>query len=201
MGAVDLQDIHDIRPPLHIPSGWTALIVVAGCCVVAALLIVVWRWRLRRAAAARKSAHDLALERLAEARALMLPEEAREFSIAVSHIIRTYIEQRFDIQAAHRTTPEFLRDCATRAYGSLAVHREQLGEFMRYCDLAKFARWVLSVPEMEDMLARGIAFVKATATATATESAPVLPAARGGATHRSGDPAVRLASQSEASSS
>lgn len=37
---------------------------------------------------------------------------------------------------------------------------------MRSCDLAKFARWVLSVPEMEAMLASGIAFVTATASAT-----------------------------------
>jgi hypothetical protein len=167
-GPEAIQDIHDIRPPFHIPRSWFELAVIGGCCVLAALMVVAWRWRQRRVSAARKSAHELALERLGEARALMVPEQAREFSIAVSGIIRSYIEARFDIQAAHRTTPEFLRDLVTQADGPLASHREGLGEFMRYCDLAKFARWVLSVPEMEAMLASGIAFVTATASATAS---------------------------------
>jgi hypothetical protein len=165
-GLGDLQDIHDIRPPFHIPRSWFGIAVVAGCCVLAALVVVAWRWRQRRVSATRKSAHELALERLAQARALMVPEQAREFSTAVSGIIRSYIEARFDIQAAHRTTPEFLRDRLTQADGPLASHREGLEEFMRYCDLAKFARWVLSVPEMEAMLASGIIFVTATATTT-----------------------------------
>jgi hypothetical protein len=198
-GTVDLQDIRDIRPPFHISSSWAGLALVAGCFVLAALLVVVWRWRLRHAAVARKSPHELALERLAVARELMLPEQARAFSIAVSDIIRTYIEQQFDIQAAHWTTPEFLRDCVTRADGSLAVHRERLGEFMQYCDLAKFARWVLSVPEMEGMLASAIAFVSATATAASVTTAS--PAAQGGAAHQAGGAVGQLVSQTEAASS
>lgn len=202
-GAAELQDIRDIRPPFHIPSGWTGWAVIAGCCLLAGLIVAAWLWRRRRAAAVRKSAHELALERLAEARKLMVPEEARAFSIAVSDIIRTYIEQRFDIQAAHRTTPEFLRDRVTQADGALALHRERLEEFMQYCDLAKFARWVLSVPEMESMLASAIAFVSATATtsATAIDPATTSPAARGGPAQQARSPVSQLVSQTEAASS
>ncbi len=112
----------------------------------------------------------MALERLAAARALLTPENAGAFSLAVSGLLRSYIEEHFHIQAAHRTTLEFLRDCLTQADGSLAQHRQQLEEFLQYCDLAKFARWVLSVPEMEAMLASGIAFISATATATASSA-------------------------------
>ena len=212
-GPADLQDIRDIRPPFHIPRGWFGLAIIAGCCVLAALIVVAWRWRQRRISAARKSAHELALQRLAEARALMVPEQAREFSIAVSGLIRSYIEARFDIQAAYRTTPEFLHDRVTQADGPLASHREGLGEFMRYCDLAKFARWVLSGPEMEAMLASGIAFVTATASATGHGAS----AHEGGSAHqdvstptppdgftRSGIPASpssQMVSQPEAASS
>jgi len=37
----------------------------------------------------------------------MQPENAREFSIAVSEIVRQYIEERFRVWAARRTTEEF----------------------------------------------------------------------------------------------
>jgi hypothetical protein len=163
---MDTQDIRDIRPPFHIPEIGLWLAVIAGGCIVAALLAIAWRRRQRRLAALCKSAQELALERLAATRALLAPEHAGAFSTAVSGIVRSYIEEHFKIQAAHLTTLEFLRDCLTQAAeGSLAQHRQQLEEFLQYCDLAKFARWVLSVPEMEAMLASGIAFISATAKA------------------------------------
>jgi HAMP domain-containing protein len=162
---MDTEDIRDIRPPFHIPQIGLWLAIIAGSCVLAALLVIAWRRRQRRLAALRKSAQELALERLAATRTLLAPEHAGAFSTAVSGIVRSYIEEHFKIQAAHLTTLEFLRDCLTQADGSLTQHRQQLEEFLQYCDLAKFARWVLSVPEMEAMLASGIAFISATAQA------------------------------------
>lgn len=163
------QDIHDIRPPFHIPQDWLWWAGGAGCCALAALAVAVWRWRRRRVTWAHASADELALERLREARALRSPEHARVFSIAVSGALRSYIEQRFNIQAGRRTTTEFLRDCLTEPGGPLARHAEQLGQFLGYCDLAKFAGWALSASEMEDMLVSGIAFVIATAKPAVAE--------------------------------
>jgi hypothetical protein len=157
------QDIHDIRPPFHIPQNWLWWAGGAGCCALAALAVALWCWRRRRLTATQASADELALERLRQARALRSPEHARVFSIAVSGAIRTYIEQRFNIQAGRRTTSEFLRDCLAQPCGPLTQHAEQLGRFLGCCDLAKFAGWALSTSEMEDMLVSGIAFVIATA--------------------------------------
>ncbi len=123
---MDTQDIRDIRPPFHIPQLGLWLAAIAVICVLAALVVVAWRRRQRRMAALRKSAQELALERLAAARALLAPENAGAFSLAVSGILRSYIEEHFHIQAAHRTTLEFLRACLTQADGSLAQHRQQL---------------------------------------------------------------------------
>jgi hypothetical protein len=173
------QDIRDIRPPFHLSQEWLWLAVICGCCVLLALGAAAWRWRQRKALALHLSAHELALARLREARSLMLPAHARDFSIAVSGIIRTYIEQRFDIRTANRTTPEFLRDCLTGADGLLAPHREILDVFLRHCDLAKFARWILTVPEMEDMLASAIDFVTGTAQSVPTPAAPRSPDSSG----------------------
>jgi hypothetical protein len=163
------QDIHDIRPPFHIPQDWLWWAGGAGCCAAAALAVALWRWRRRRVTARHASADELALERLRQARTLSSPEHARVFSIAVSGAIRTYIEQRFNIQAGRRTTTEFLRDCVAEPGGLLAQRAEQLREFLSYCDLAKFAGWALSASEMEGMLVSGIAFVTATAKPAVAE--------------------------------
>ena len=54
----------------------------------------------------------------------------------------------------------------------VAAHRAELGEFLRYCDLAKFAGWSLSETEMTSMLASAEAFVRATSAAPPAPGAP-----------------------------
>lgn len=176
-GIPALQDIRDIRPPFHISQQWLWCVGVLGACVLAGLAVAAWRWQSSRGRARRQAAHELALARLREAQALMLPWLARDFCITVSDIIRGYIEQRFEIRAAHLTTPEFLRDCLTEADGLLQPHRETLDVFLRHCDLAKFARWVLTVPEMQEMLAGAVDFVTETAHPLLAEPAPMPPPA------------------------
>ena len=87
------------------------------------------------------------------------PEHAREYSFAVSEITRRYIEARFHERAARRTTQEFLHNLLAQSEGPLAEHREQLADFLHHCDLAKFARWQLSLPEMESMHESARAFI------------------------------------------
>ena len=105
----------------------------------------------------------------------MQPEQARAFSIAVSEVVRDYIEQCFDVQAAHRTTNEFFRDLATRSDSPLVAHQPVLTDFLHHCDLAKFARWILSIPQMEAMLQSASAFIVATGKPVARKavSAPL----------------------------
>ena len=155
------QDIRDIRPPYHIPPGWLWLAWVGGGLTLVAIGYGAWRWR-NRLGLRKKLPYELALEQLEAARRLMQLEQARAFSIAVSEIVRNYIETCFDVRAAHRTTEEFLRDLATRPDSPLVTHQPVLADFLRHCDLAKFARWVLSVPQMEAMLQSAEAFIVAT---------------------------------------
>jgi hypothetical protein len=91
---------YDRRHPRH-PRAETrsvalALAFVAGWrCGARRLLYAGWLWNRRRALAAALLPYEIALARLEEARALMQPENAREFSIAVSEIVRQYIEAAF----------------------------------------------------------------------------------------------------------
>jgi hypothetical protein len=153
------EDIRDIRPPIHIPYGWLWAAYAGGGVALALALFGLWRWVRRHGGARRKLLYELTLEKLEAARALMEPLKGYQFSIAVSEIIRAYIEQQFAVRAAHRTTEEFLHDLTRGSQDVLAAHEPLLGEFLEHCDLAKFARWHLSVTQMEAMYQSARAFV------------------------------------------
>ena len=181
-GAVaGAEDIRDIRGPRHISSPWLWAVWTAAGVGALALGFLAWRWWNRRALLHAKLPYEIALDRLEEARVFMQPESAREFSIAVSEIVRNYIEVRFHAQAARRTTEEFLYDLMEPSDAMLAHHRDLLGDFLRHCDLAKFARWILSVEEMEAMHRSARTFVLETgrpvAAPTPVVSEPPTPTA------------------------
>jgi hypothetical protein len=167
------EDIRDIRPPIHIPYGWLWAAYTGGGLVAVALLFGAWRL-YRRHAVTEKSLYQLTLEKLEAARELMEPLKGYQFSIAVSEIIRVYIENRFSVRAAHRTTEEFLHDLMSESHEELIAHQPVLAEFLEHCDLAKFARWHLSVAQMESMYQSARAFVAETSqpAAKAVDGAP-----------------------------
>ena len=153
------EDIRDIRGPKPIASPWLIpLLVIAGL-LVAGSGYAARRWDRRRQHAVVKLPSQIALERLEQARAFMHPSGGRDFSIAVSSIVRDYIESRFRVMAAHRTTDEFLHDLLGSADSLLAVHRELLADFLQSCDLAKFGGWTLPELNMEAMLQGARRFV------------------------------------------
>jgi len=88
-----------------------------------------------------KPAHELAYERL---RALVKEDlvgagRIKEFYERISNILRHYIEHRFSLRAPERTTEEFLAELANTEVLS-APDKESLGEFLKHCDLVKFAK-------------------------------------------------------------
>ncbi|MEO6970962.1 MAG: DUF4381 family protein [Chthoniobacterales bacterium] len=156
--AAPPEDILDIRGPIHIPTPFPWLPWTAGAVGVAALGLGAWAWFRRPR---RKLPYELALEKLEATRPLMQNENAQPFSLAVSEIVRRFIEECLPVRAAHRTTSEFLHDLVSLPESPLAGQREMLADFLEHCDLAKFARWSLTVPQMEAMLASARAFVLA----------------------------------------
>lgn len=142
-------DIRDIRGPIPLSSAWLWSMWVAGGVTLGLSAIGAWQWNRRRKRVAAQPPFELALERLRAARSLMQPPTVREFSITVSDIVRSYIEERFQVMAAHRTTEEFLHDLLESTDEALTRHRALLVGFLRHCDLAKFAGWSLSAEEME----------------------------------------------------
>jgi hypothetical protein len=145
-GAADSSDIQDIKGPVAVPFDWTPVLLgVVGCIGLLGLVLVAARL-LRRinapAAAAPPPPPDVvALEALARLRLQQLagPEERVQWYIALSAIVRAYIEGRFGLRAPEMTTEEFI--VAVQRDSRLSPeHRRLLGEFLAECDLVKFAR-------------------------------------------------------------
>ncbi len=154
------EDIRDIRGPKYIFPLWQALAWTAGAALLAAAGYSWWRRRQRRLAAARKlELFEIALQRLEAARALMHPSSVEQYSVAISDIVRQYIESAMGVTATHRTTEEFLRDLLGSSNASLAAHRNLLAEFLSQCDMAKFAGVGLSMQIMESLHRSACSFV------------------------------------------
>ncbi|MEA3159460.1 MAG: hypothetical protein QOD95_1008 [Gammaproteobacteria bacterium] len=160
--ANSAEDIRDIRGPKVLLADWVLPAVIAGVAIIALGVYVIWRRRRNRRARV-LSSDEIALQRLEEIRTLMQPARAREFSTAASDIVRSYIEQRFDVTATRRTTEEFLRDLLETPHASLARHQSLLGDFLHHCDFVKFAAMSLGVPDMESLRQSARVFVLATA--------------------------------------
>lgn len=163
LGAAPVaEDIRDIRGPRYLLPGWAWPALAAGAALLALGIYGFWRWRRKRVARVLLP-HEIALQRLEEIGALMQPARAREFSIAASDIVRTYIEQRFNVTATRRTTEEFLHDLLKSSEAALARHQGLLGEFLHQCDFVKFAAQSLTQQNMESLLQSARAFVLTTA--------------------------------------
>jgi len=179
------DDIRDIRGPKGMFPLWLILVSLT----VIALLVIgayaLWRWKQRRQRPRPLTNLEIVLQRLEATRALMQPSTVREFSIAISDIVRGHIEYAFDVTATQRTTEEFLHDLlgssnapsasVPSANAALAVHRNLLEEFLYRCDVAKFAGVTLSQPIMESLYQSARRFVIETskpAAAVPTSAAP-----------------------------
>jgi hypothetical protein len=158
----DIRDIHGLIAIARRRSPWWY--VGGAAIIVGALAAAILHLRGRQPIA---PAHERALHALEEAGA-SFAGDPRQFSFAVSEIVRQYVEKVFRVRAAHRTTEELLADLMLDR-SAVALHRTVLGDFLRYCDLAKFAGWSLSPADRRAMLANAKIFILATAAPPSPE--------------------------------
>ncbi len=148
----EIPDIRGLKDVVDIPTGYEWvwwLFAVASVLVIAGVIA----WFVRRHLAKRSEelappppppSHVVAWDRLQ--RALGLIHEAERFCTEVSHIIRVYLEQRFDLHAPDRTTEEFLLELQS-SRRLAAEHKALLADFLGACDMVKFAK--AEPPEQE----------------------------------------------------
>src|SRR5215475_1615011 len=99
------EDIIDIRPPIHIPTPFPWIAVGAAALAVAGISAAAWKLLRRQR---RKLAYEIALERLENTRPFIREFHAEPFCLAVSDVVREFIEEELLVRAMNRTTNEFL---------------------------------------------------------------------------------------------
>jgi hypothetical protein len=164
----------DIKPPLEIPGAWSSVIWVVLLLIATAVLFIAFRYVKTRRAQARAvppvPPHVRAKRRLNEAMALIA--HPREFCIAVSDIVRCYLEERFDFRAPERTTEEFLRELQLTDLLTVP-QKDSLRGFLERCDLVKFARYEPAEPELRDLHNAAFSLVEETEPKVIVEGAHV----------------------------
>ena len=148
-------------PSQGISPLWLAL---AAAALLAAAACAWWFWRRKKIAAESappRPPHEIALEELSRLRAAMTADNYLEFIVGVSRILRAYIQARFGLRAPHRSTEEFLLEAAESPEIDPA-RQTLLGDFLRQCDLVKFARRQAALDRMADLFSTAEQFVRDT---------------------------------------
>jgi len=129
--------------------------------------------------------YQVALDALAALRRKGWIEEDKvePFYLALSGIVRRYLEARFGLRAPERTTEEFIRD-ALHAKCLSDTHRDLVAGFLEQSDLVKFARHTPGATDMHNALDSAECLVRETLPAQVAAKlaeAAVTPDASGGA--------------------
>lgn len=155
--------LRDIKPPIAIPNLWLWVWVAIGVVVLTAVIIGLILYFARRQSQVPVvpplPAHIRAKQKLEEA--LGLIAQAKPFCILVSDTIRFYLEERFNFHAPERTTEEFLYELQNTNL-LLPDQKESLGEFLKRCDLVKFARYEPREVELRDLHDSAVRLVEET---------------------------------------
>lgn len=131
-------------PPFPSPFPWQRWVLIAVGAILAIAGLLFWRHQrrgpLRVGDEVPLSAHAKALRELARLRKAprRTRSEIEAFYVAVSHVLRLYLEERFGLRAPERTTEEFLSELES-GESLLTEHRYALRKFLEQCDLVKFA--------------------------------------------------------------
>ncbi|MFH1615410.1 MAG: hypothetical protein ABIG61_10070 [Planctomycetota bacterium] len=138
--------IADIEGVVNMPAEPSYWWLWASCAIAIIAGVTFWfnrrRQQVKDLVRIFKPAHEIAYDRL---RALIEQDlvkagQMKEFYERISDIFRHYIEHRFELRAPERTTEEFLAEL-TSANMLAQPDQDRLGQFLRHCDLVKFARY------------------------------------------------------------
>jgi len=140
----EAADIADIKPPVPIrPPGrwWIFVLAAAGLAGAVSGVLAYVRFGRRRARPEGPPPlppHELALMELEALRRsdIVLDGDAEGFSVAVSAVVRRYVEGRFAVPALERTSEETVG--ALRERPEAAPHADAFEHFFDSCDLVKF---------------------------------------------------------------
>ncbi|MGD9158073.1 MAG: hypothetical protein PVG39_06680 [Desulfobacteraceae bacterium] len=166
----DIKDmkLNEIVPPLPYPRSHIVWIWV-GCGVFLAAILAggffYYRHRLsgRETIGERLKAHEIAYRELKVLvdENLIDAGEIKQFYLRLSAIVRRYVENRFGLKAPEQTTEEFLT--GLNGAGEFPdKYKPLLRDFLKHCDLVKFARFEPGAEDIQKSFDSCKAFIKGT---------------------------------------
>lgn len=180
--------IKDIQPEKPLFAGeinwWLLavylLLILVGTAGLIYLLYRLWQRRKQRQLAAPavpvviRRPEEIALEELEKIKSKRLVDkgEYKLFHTEVSNVVRTYIENKFHMQAMEMPTSELMRHF--QRHDRLdSTHLSTLRALLEVADLVKFAKYKPSSAECADVMERAEQFIiKSSSPAPETVEAP-----------------------------
>lgn len=162
-----LGQLEKLEPPA--PPIWPY--VIGGIFLIVLIAPFAWK-RLQEhlRLARRRSAYDIAAVELYYLLRTSPPpdDELEAFYVKLSNIIRTYLENRFDLRSPELTTEEFFT-LVKDSPDLTNDHKKLLHDFLRQADLVKFARFVPTKEQIEESINTAQRFLEDT-----REDAPLI---------------------------
>lgn len=169
--AIDTtQDIKDIKPPLSLAITIEEILpYLIGVIIFSGLIWLVYYIRKKKIKGESlipeeplRPAHEIALEalRALEAERLWQRGKIKEYHSQLTDIVRTYIEQRFNVPAMEMVTYEIMNSEKVRELPSEV--QSTLNDMLTLADFVKFAKFQPLPHEHEQNLQRAFSFVEAT---------------------------------------
>ena len=161
--------IHDIKGQMRYPLTFQETLPwIGGVLLLAALVALLVWWLRRRSSAAAAEAHKdpayiVALRELDKWRGdkFWAPEKQKAYYSGITDALKTYIEDRFGVDAPEMTTAE-LFDALKGAEDLPADLREELRGVFECADFVKFAKHVASDEDNARALPTAVRFVTST---------------------------------------
>ncbi|MBF0486284.1 MAG: hypothetical protein HQL16_07215 [Candidatus Omnitrophica bacterium] len=148
-----VSELRDVHAPVAIPGEWLWLWILLSIALLAGIMAGTFFFLKRKKPLPEqvfvKPPSALALAALAELESSGMISKGlvKEYYVALTSIVRTYIEARFEIRAPEMTTEEFL-ERARSSEKMTEAHKGFLRDFLNVSDMVKFAR---AIPQMEEM--------------------------------------------------
>ena len=164
-GDLTIADIKDVTTlPRRFPTWW--LWTLGGVAFISGTVVIIilfYKRKKNKQSRIMKAAHEIAYEQLRKLAEENLIEtgKIKAFYERISHILRSYIEHRFELKAPERTTEEFLLEA--QAAGELTSDQKTtLRSFLEHCDMVKFALYGPTKTEIQKTFDLTKEFIEAT---------------------------------------
>ncbi len=177
--AVDTtKEFKDIKPPMDVPFTFKEALpyIIGGIILIAIIVLAIWlfrKWKRKKGILKPniplRPAHEIALEELKKVQLENLWQQGfyKQYQSSVSDIIRSYIEQRFSIQAMEMPSDETLQHFKEKNKKQIPKDAfEKLKYILQLADTVKFAKAIPLGTENEQSLQNAFDFVQLTKPAT-----------------------------------